>query len=51
MSLFLTADACLSWRRRRRKKERLATFWFGTFAMLSSATECVVCHENTRRWM
>ena len=29
---------------------RLATFWFGTFAMLFSATGCVVRHENTRRW-
>jgi len=28
---------------------RLATFWFGTFAMLFSATGCVVRHENTRR--
>jgi len=26
---------------------RLATFWFGTFAMLFSATGCVVRHENT----
>ena len=29
---------------------RLATFWFGTFAMLFSATGCVVRHENSRRW-
>ena len=29
---------------------RLVTFWFGTFAMLFSATGCVVRHENTRRW-
>jgi len=28
---------------------RLATFWFGTFAMLFSATGCVVRHESTRR--
>ena len=28
---------------------RLATFWFSTFAMLFSATGCVVRHENTRR--
>jgi len=28
---------------------RLVTFWFGTFAMLFSATGCVVRHENTRR--
>jgi len=27
----------------------LATFWFSTFAMLFSATGCVVRHENTRR--
>jgi len=26
------------------------TFWFGTFAMLFSATGCAVRHENTRRW-
>jgi len=26
---------------------RLATFWFGTFTMLFSATGCVVHHENT----
>ena len=28
---------------------RPATFWFGTFAMLFSANECVVSHENTRK--
>ena len=28
---------------------RLATFWFGTFAMFFSATGCVVHHENTQR--
>jgi len=28
---------------------RLVTFWFGTFAMLFSATGRVVRHENTRR--
>jgi len=28
---------------------RLAAFCFGTFAMLFSATGCVVHHENTRR--
>jgi len=37
----------------RLKKEkhfgRLATFRFGTFAMLFSTAGCVVCHENTRR--
>jgi len=40
-------------KKKERKKEkhfgRLATFWFGTFAMLFSATGCVVRHENTRR--
>ena len=37
-----------------RKKKQfgcLVTFWFDTFAMLFSATGCVVRHENTRRWM
>ena len=37
-----------------KKKEkhfgRLATFWFGVFAMLFSAIGCVFCHENTRKW-
>ena len=28
---------------------RLVTFWFGTFAMLFSATGRVVCHKNTQR--
>jgi len=28
---------------------RLATFWFGTFAMHFGTTGCVVHHENTRR--
>jgi len=28
---------------------RLATFLFGAFAMLFSATGCVVHHENTQR--
>jgi len=36
---------------RLKKKEKyfghLATFWFGTFAMLFSTTGCVVHHENT----
>jgi len=40
--------------KKKKKKEKhfghLATFWFGTFAMLFSATGCVVHHENTRRW-
>ena len=40
--------------RLKKKKEnhfgRLATFWFGSFAMHFSATGCVVHHENTRRW-
>ena len=30
--------------------DRLVTSWFGTFAMLFSATGCVFRHENTRRW-
>ena len=29
---------------------RLATFWFGAFAMLFSAIGCVFRHENTRKW-
>jgi len=37
--------------KKKEKKEkhfgRLATFWFGTFAMRFSATGCVVRHENT----
>ena len=40
--------------KKKKKKEkhfgRLATFWFGTFAMLFSTTGCVFHHENTRRW-
>jgi len=40
-------------RKKKKKKEkhfgRLVTFWFGTFAVLFSATGCVVRHENTRR--
>jgi len=40
-------------RLKKKKKEKqfglLATFWFGTFAMLFSTTGCVVRHENTRR--
>jgi len=40
-------------KKKERKKEKhfghLATFWFGTFMMLSSATGCVVPHENTQR--
>jgi len=39
--------------KKKKKKEkhfgRLVTFWFGTFAMLYSATGCVFRHENTRR--
>jgi len=31
------------------EERKMATFWFGTFAMLFSATGCVVHHENTRR--
>ena len=41
-------------KKKKKKKEkhfgRLVTFWFGTFALLFSATGCVVRHENTRRW-
>ena len=40
-------------RLKKKKKEKhfgyLVTFWFGTFAMLFSATGCVFRHENTRR--
>jgi len=41
-------------KKKKKKKEkhnfgRLVTFWFGTFAMLFSATGCVVRHKNTRR--
>ena len=40
--------------KKKKKKEkhfgRLVTFWFGTFAMLFSATGCVFRHENTRKW-
>jgi len=41
------------WRRRKKEKRFgcLATFWFGTFAMLFCATGHIVCHENTWRWM
>ena len=39
--------------KKKKKKEkhfgRLVTFWFGTFAMLFSATGCAVRHEDTRR--
>jgi len=39
--------------KKKKKKEkrfgRLATFWFGTFAMLFGATGRVVRHENTRK--
>ena len=38
-------------KKKKKKKEkhfgRLVTFWFGTFAMLFSASGCVVRHENT----
>jgi len=43
--------ACLKKKKKKKKDKhfgRLVTFWFGTFAMLFSATGCVVCHENTR---
>jgi len=37
--------------KKKKKKEkhfgRPVSFWFGTFAMLFSATGCVVRHENT----
>ena len=40
--------------KKKKKKEkhfsRLATFWFGAFVMLFSATGCVFHHENTRKW-
>ena len=40
-------------KKKKKMKEKhfghLVTFWFGTFAMLFSATGCVVGHENTRR--
>jgi len=40
-------------KKKKKKKEKhfghLATFWFGTFAMLFSATGCVVHHEDTQR--
>jgi len=42
--------ACLKKKRKKKKEKhfgRPVTFWFGTFAMLFSATGCVVCHENT----
>jgi len=39
--------------KKKKKKEkhfgRLATFWFGAFAMLFSATGCVFRHESTRK--
>jgi len=38
---------------KKKKKEkhfgRLATFWFGAFAMLFSATGCAFRHENTQK--
>jgi len=40
-------------KKKKKKKEKhfghLATFWFGTFAMLFCATGYIVRHENTRR--
>jgi len=45
--------ARLKKKKKKKKKEkhfgRLATFWFGTFVILFSATGHVVRHENTRR--
>ena len=39
-------------KKEKKKKEKhfgsLATFWFGTFAMLFSATGCVVRHEHSK---
>jgi len=38
---------------KKKKKEkhfgRLATFWFGAFAMLFSAIGCAFRHENTQK--
>jgi len=38
-------------KKKKKEKEKhfghLVTFWFGTFAMLFSASVCVVCHGNT----
>jgi len=40
-------------KKKKKKKEKhfghLATFWFGTFAILFSATGRVIRHENPRR--
>jgi len=40
-------------KKKKKTKEKhfghLVTFWFGTFAMLFSATRCVFRHENTQR--
>ena len=40
-------------KKKKKKKEkhfgRLATFWFGAFAMLFGAIGCVFRHENTRK--
>ena len=41
-------------KKKKKKKEeknfgRLATFWFGTFAMLFSTNGCVVRHENPQK--
>jgi len=46
--------ARLQKKKKKKKKKgkhfgRLVTFSFGNFAMLFSATGCVVRHENTRR--
>ena len=42
--------ACLKKKKKEKHFGRLATFWFGTFAMLFSATRCVFRHENARKW-
>jgi len=41
--------ACLKKKKKEKHFGHLASFWFGTFAMLFNATGCVVRCENTRR--
>jgi len=44
--------ACLKKKKKKKKEKhfgRLATFWFGAFAILFGATGCAFCHENTRK--
>ena len=49
--IFYSGRCIIELKFKKKKKEKHfgcpATFWFGTFAMLFSATGCVVCHENT----